>query len=78
MADRNLLDLPFLGPAMAKVALFGTETERTYALLAVAIDTMRRAREQIRAGDSKAADAALSEILNAHDLVLAPKNGKEH
>jgi hypothetical protein len=78
MADTNLLDQPCMGLALAKVAATGTETERAYAGLAVAIDAMRRAREQIRSGDTKAADATLSDMILAHDFLLAPKIGKEH
>jgi hypothetical protein len=78
MADTNLLDLPAIGLALAKIAATGTETERLYAGLAILIDTMRRAREQIRAGDTAAADATLTEVLQAHDFLIAPKVGREH
>ncbi len=78
MANGNLLDQPAIGLALAKVAATGNEAERAYAGLVVAIDAMRRAREQIRAGDPAGADATLSDLLQAHDFLLAPKTAMEH
>jgi hypothetical protein len=74
----NVLDQPALALAIVKIAATGTETERLYAALAIVFDAMRRAREQIRAGDLKAADATLSDLLQASDFLLAKKTGKDN
>lgn len=76
----SILNRPGIAEALEVAAqralTHGTEKDRLYLLHLVSIEVMRKARDEIRAGNASGADATLSEILNAHDLIVATQTGK--
>jgi hypothetical protein len=70
---RNLLDHPNIEAALAECAEGATESERFFLLFTIALDMMRRARDQIAAGEGEAARKMLAEFLEPFDQMETPK-----